>query len=148
MLNINRSSRSKHCAAKRSNLELCSWTNVGTDKAKFEKISISRAILLGFLRFLVRAIRCKANKGNRWREERPSGSCAVKMLSDLLHCCSARCLAQHVAAARARVFERSESAYALKISTCKLGTDLAKLTREGGNLEFSCHSARFLAFTG
>ena len=56
---------------------------MGTDKAKFEKISISRAIRLGFLRSLVSAIRCEANKSNMRREERPIGSHVVKMLRDL-----------------------------------------------------------------
>ena len=42
-------------------------------KAKIEKISISRAILLEFLRSLVSTIRCEANKINLLREERPIG---------------------------------------------------------------------------
>ena len=66
---------------KTRNLELCFGTNVRTNQAKIEKISISREILLGFLRSLVSAIRC-ANKINRRREERPIGSCSVKMLRD------------------------------------------------------------------
>ena len=65
------------------NLELCFWTNVGTNQAKIEKISISLAILLGFLRSLVSPIRCEGNKINRRREEGPIGSRAVKMLRDL-----------------------------------------------------------------
>ena len=64
-------------------IESCFGTNVGTDQAKFEKISISRAIWLGFLRSLVSAIRCEANESNRRREERPIGSRAIKMLRDL-----------------------------------------------------------------
>ena len=52
---------------KTRNLELCFGTNVGTNQAKIEKISISRAIRFGFLRSLVSAIRYKANKIN-WRE--------------------------------------------------------------------------------
>ena len=46
---------------KTQNLELCFGTNVGTNQAKIEKISISRAIRLEFLRSLVSAIRCEAN---------------------------------------------------------------------------------------
>ena len=61
--------------------ELCFGTN--QLEAKIEKISISRAIRLQFLRFLVSAIRCEVNKINRWREERPIGSRTVKMLRDL-----------------------------------------------------------------
>ena len=85
---------------KTQNLELCFGTNVGTNQAKIEKISISRAIQLGFLRSLVSAIRCEANEINRRREERPIGSRAVKMLRDLLR--RARGLAHHVAAANTR----------------------------------------------
>ena len=86
-------------------LELCFGTNVGTNQAKIEKISISRAIQLGFLRSLVSAIRCEANKINRRREERPIGSRAVKMLRDLRR--RARGLAHHVAAANARAEVRA-----------------------------------------
>ena len=53
-------------------------------------------ILLELLHSLVSAIRFEANKVNRLREERPSGSCTIQMLTDLL--LHARCLAQHVAA--------------------------------------------------
>ena len=84
---------------KTQNLELCFGTNVGTNQAKIEKISISRAIWLGFLRSLVSAIRCEANKINLRREERLIGSRAVKMLRDLRR--RARGLAHHVAAANA-----------------------------------------------
>ena len=87
------------------NLELCFGTNVGTNQAKIEKISISRAIRLEFLRSLVSAIRCEANKINRRREERPIGSRAVKMLRDLRR--RARGLARHVAAANARAEVRA-----------------------------------------
>ena len=96
---------------KTQNLELCFGTNVGTNQAKIEKISISRAIRLEFLRSLVSAIRCEANKINRRREERPIGSRAVKMLRDLL--LRSRGLAHHDRSCgggeRAR---RSESTYA------------------------------------
>ena len=85
---------------KTQNLELCFGTNVGTNQAKIEKISISRAIWLGFLRSLVSAMKFEANKSNLRREERPIGSRAVKMLRDLQW--RWRCLAQHVAAAKAR----------------------------------------------
>ena len=51
------------------NLEECFGTNVGTNQAKIEKISISRAIWLGFLRSLVSTIKCEANKSNLLREE-------------------------------------------------------------------------------
>ena len=90
---------------KTRNLKLCFGTNVGTNQAKIEKISISRAILLEFLRSLVSAIRCEANKINRRREERPIGSRAVKMLRDLRR--RARGLARHVAAANARAEVRA-----------------------------------------
>ena len=43
-------------------LELCFGTNVGTNQAKIEKISIPRAIRFKFLRSPVSAIRCEANK--------------------------------------------------------------------------------------
>ena len=65
------------------NLELCFGTNVGTHPAKIEKISISRAIRLGFLRSLASAIQCEAKKINWRREEGPIGSRAVKMLREL-----------------------------------------------------------------
>ena len=68
---------------KTQNLELCFRTNVWINRAKIEKILISRAMLLGFLRSLLSAMRCEANKINRWREEGPIGSPAVKMLRDL-----------------------------------------------------------------
>ena len=82
------------------NLELCFGTNVGTNQAKIEKLSISRAIRIGFLCSLISAIRCEANKNNRRRVERLIGSRAVKMLSDLRR--RARGPARHVAAANAR----------------------------------------------
>ena len=85
---------------KARNLDLCFGTDVGTNQAKIEKISISRAIRLEFLRSLVSAIRCEANKINRRREERPIGSRAVKMLRDLRR--RARGPARHVAATNAR----------------------------------------------
>ena len=90
---------------KARNLELCFGADMGTNQAKIEKISISRAILLGFLRYLVSAMRFEANKSNRWREERPIGSRAVKMLRDLRR--RARGLAHHVAAANARAEVRA-----------------------------------------
>ena len=78
---------------------------MGTNQAKIEKISISRAIWLGFLRSLVSAIRCKANKSNWRREERLIGSRAVKMLRGLLRGASGP--AQHVAAANAHAEVRA-----------------------------------------
>ena len=45
-INVNQSSLSTDFGWKTRNLELCSGTNVGTNQAKFEKNSISRAILL------------------------------------------------------------------------------------------------------
>ena len=77
----------------------------GDQLSKIEKISISRAIRLGFLRSPVSAIRYEANKSNRRREERPIESRAVKVLSDLL--LRARGLAQHVPAANARAEVRA-----------------------------------------
>ena len=73
-------------------------TNVGTNQAKIEKISISGAIRLGFLRSLVSAILYEAIRSNRWREER------LKMLRGGLRDLRrrARGLAHHVAAANAR----------------------------------------------
>ena len=90
---------------KTQNLKLCFGTNVGTNQAKNEKMSISRAIQLRFLCSLVSTIRCKANKINQQREERPIGSRAVKMLRDLRQ----RALgpARHVAAANARTEVRA-----------------------------------------
>ena len=90
---------------KTQNLELCFGANVGTNQANIEKISISRAILLGFLRSPVSAIQCKANKSNQRREERLIGSRAVKMLKDLRR--RVRGLARHVAAANARAEVRA-----------------------------------------
>ena len=90
---------------KTQSLELCIGTNVGTNQAKIEKISISRAIWLEFLRSLVRAIRCEANKINLLHEERPIGLRSVKMLRDLL--LPARGPARHVAVANARAKVRA-----------------------------------------
>ena len=90
---------------KSRNLELCFRTNVGTNQTKIEKISISQAIWLEFLRSLVSAIRYEANKINWRREERPIGSRAVKMLRDLRQ--RARGPARHVAAANARAEVRA-----------------------------------------
>ena len=92
---------------KARNLELCLGTSVGTHPAKKEKISISRAIQLGFLRSLASAIQCEANKINRRREEGPIGSRAVKMLRDLLR--RARGPARHVAPANARAEVRART---------------------------------------
>ena len=89
---------------KTQNLELCFGTNVGTDQSKIEIISISRAILLGFVRSLLSAIRCQANKINQRREEGPIGSRTVKMLRT---CSGARGPARHVAAANARAEVRA-----------------------------------------
>ena len=72
-------------------------TTVGTNQDKIEK---SR-----FLCSVVSAIRCEANEINLWREERPIGSRAVKMLRDLRR--RARGLARHVAAANARAEVRA-----------------------------------------
>ena len=90
---------------KNQNLELCFGTNVGTNQAKIEKISISRAIRFGFLRSPVSAIRCEANKNNRRRVDRPIGLRAVKMLGVLRR--RARGPARHVAAANARAEVRA-----------------------------------------
>jgi len=86
-------------------LELCFGTNVGTNQAKIEKISIPRAILFGFLRSPVSTIRCEANKNDRRRVEIPIGSRAVKMSRDLRR--RARGPARHVAAANARAEVRA-----------------------------------------
>ena len=87
------------------NLKLCFGTSMGTNQAKIEKISISRAIWLEFLRSLVSAIRCEANKINLLRVERPICSRAVKMLRDLRR--RARGPARHVEAANARAKVRA-----------------------------------------
>ena len=128
---------------KTQNRELCFGTNVGTNQAKIdsEKISISRAIQLGFLRSLVSTIRCEAYKINRRREERLIGLRAVKMLRDLL--LRARSCAACGDGERAR---RSENTYAQQVdimsrivahnrlrdgslenATCARGTNRAKL---------------------
>ena len=78
---------------------------MGTNQAKIEKISTSRAIRFGFLRSLVSTIRCEANKINWRREEIPIGSRAVKMLRDLQR--RARGPAQHIVAANARAEVRA-----------------------------------------
>ena len=91
-INVVRSSWSTNCAAESSKpLVMLSslGPTLGTKKAKFEKISIFRAIQLWFLRSLVSTIWCEANKSNLRREERPIGSHAVKMLRDLLLLCLA-----------------------------------------------------------
>ena len=131
---------------KTRNLKLCFGTNVGTNQAKIEKILISRAIQLGFLRSLVSAIRSEANKSNRRREERPVCSSCQNVEGP------AAALARSRAACgggeRAR---RSESTYAqlidmmsrmvahnrlrdgsLENATCALGTDRAKLNESMG----------------
>ena len=78
---------------------MLSWSKnaILTCIAKIEKISISQANWLDFLRSLVSAIRYEANKIIRLREERPIGSRALKMLRDLQR--RSHCLAYHVAAA-------------------------------------------------
>ena len=58
---------------KAQNLDLCFGTYVRTKQAKIEKIWISLAIWLEYLRSLVSAIWCDANKINQLREERPIG---------------------------------------------------------------------------
>ena len=81
---------------------------VGTHPAQIEKILISRAIRLGFLRSLASAIQCaygEANKINWRREEDPIGERAVKMLRDLL--LRARSPALHVAPANAHAEVRA-----------------------------------------
>ena len=98
---------------KTQNLDLCFGTKVGTNQAKIEKISISRAILLEFLHSPVSTIRCEANKINRQREVRPIGSRAVKILRDLRR--GARGPARHVAAASrgAVLFEAEQTPFPL-----------------------------------
>ena len=76
-----------------------------TLRKKIEKILISRAIRLGFLRSLASAIQCEANKINWRREEGPIGARAVKMLRDLL--LRARSPALHVAPANAHAEVRA-----------------------------------------
>ena len=144
------------------NLDLCFGTNVGTNQAKIEKISISRPIRLEFLRSLVSAIRCEANKINQRREERPIGSRAVRMLRDLRR--RARGPAQHVAATNARAEVRGRIhnwSIWCQGSSRTIGCVMAhskmrpargeptaqKPTRAGRNLDCSVDSARFLAFT-
>ena len=103
--------RNRLCCGKleTSSYALGPVTSVGTDQAKFEKNLIYRAIWLGFLCSLVSAMRSKANKSIRQREERPIGSCAIKMLRDLLRL--AHSLAQHVAVAKARTKVRAPGEY-------------------------------------
>ena len=147
---------------KAGNLDLFFGTYVGTNQTKIEKISISRAILLEFLRSLVSAIRCEANKINQRREERPIGSRAVKMLRDLRRraCGPAR----HVAAANVHTEVRAHIhnwSIWCQGSSRTIGCVMAhskmwpargepteqKPTCAGGNLDYSVDSARFLAFT-
>ena len=136
---------------KTRNLELCFGTYVGTNQEKFEKISICRAILFGFLRSLVCAIRCEANKSKRRREERPIGS--RKMLRDLRR--RARDLAQHVAVANAHAKVRARmhnwsiwcQGSSHTIGCAMAHSDRANSTRRGGYLDHSSgDSAQFLAF--
>ena len=146
---------------KTRNLELCFGTNVGTKLAKIqvEKISICRAILLGFLRSLVSAIQYEANKSSRRREEKPIGSHAFKILRDLWR--HARGLAQHVAAANACAEVRARMHNWLiwcqgssRIISCVMARSNMRLargeqnsTRGGGNLDNSVDSAQILVFT-
>ena len=71
--NVYRSSWSTDCAAENSRPRVVFWNQRGDQPSKIpvEKFSISRATVLGFLRFLVSAIWCEANKSNRRRKERP-----------------------------------------------------------------------------
>ena len=147
---------------KTRNLMLCFGISVETNQAKFEKNSIYRAIRLGFLCSLVSAIRSKANKSIRRREERPNGSRAVKMLRDLLR--RAHGLAQHVAAANAHTEVRAcmhNWSIWCQRSSRTIGCVMARSnmrharggpteqtsTLGGGNLDRSVDSAWFLAFT-
>ena len=68
---------------RRPQIWTCFWAKRGDQLSKIEKISISRAIRLEFLRSLDSAIRYEAHKITRLREERPIGSRAIKMLRDL-----------------------------------------------------------------
>ena len=90
---------------KTQHLEFCFWTK--TNQAKIEKILISQAILLEFLRSLVSAIWCEANKINLLLVERPIGSRAIKMSSDLL--LRARGPALHAGAANAHLSESTQA---------------------------------------
>ena len=81
------------------------WDQRGTNQAKIEKILISRAIWLGFLRSLVSTIRCEANKSNVLSEERIIGLLSVKILRDLQR--RSRDLPQHLPAANARAEVRA-----------------------------------------
>ena len=147
---------------KTRNLKLCFGTNVGTNQAKIEKISISRAILFEFLRSLVSTIWFEANEINRLREERPIGSRAVKMFRDLL--LRARSLAQLVAAANACAKVRARMHNWLiwcqgllltigcvmthsKVQPARWEPTEHNSNSWGGNLDSSVDSARFLTFT-
>ena len=105
--NVNRSSCSTDCAAEDSKPRVMLQDQLGDHPlaSKIEKISISRAIRLRFLRSPVSAIQCKAIKSNRRREEGLIGSRALKMLRDLRW--RARGLAHHAAAANARAEVRA-----------------------------------------
>ena len=74
---------------------VCFGTIVGTNQDKIEK---SR-----FLRSVVSAIQCETNEINRWREERPMGSRAVKMLRDLQRRARSLAAANARAEVRARI---------------------------------------------
>ena len=151
---------------KTQNLELCFETNVGSltgaNQAKIEKISIYRAIWLGFLCSQVSAIRCESKKSNWRREERLVDSRTVKMLRDL------RLRAwglEHpfaVENARAEVRARMHNGSLwCQGSSCPKGCVMARLktrpahkepteqnsTCGGGTHDCSVDSALFLAFT-
>ena len=110
-------------------------------KPPSKNFSISRAILLGFLRSLARAIQYEANKINRRREDWPIGSRAVNMLRDLRR--RVRGPARHVAPANMRAEVRARSEHvcttgqydvnnrlrdgSLENATCARGTNRAKI---------------------
>ena len=130
---------------KTRNLNLCLWTNVETNQAKIEKISISQVIQLGFLRFLVSAIRCEGNKSNLQSDENPLGLRAVKMLRGLQR--RARGLVQHAAEGNMRakvrvrmhnwsifpclVFSKSMAWKKFALHRMQLGTLLLKIEFTG-----------------
>ena len=149
---------------KTRNLESCFGTNVGTNQAKIEKLSISRAIRLEFLHSQVSTIRCEASKSNRRREERLLGSPPSKCW---VTCCCARAVSRsmcHVAAANARAevrasmhnwsiwCQRSSRTLGCVIAHSKTRPARGEPTaqnsmRGGGIVDSSVDSARFLAFT-
>ena len=150
---------------KARNLELCFRTNVGTNQARIEKISISWAILLWCLCSLVSAMRCKAIRSNGGAKRDPLAHAPSKYWGTcggtraVSRCWVARLAA--AANARAEVRARMHNwsvrcqgsshtigcAMAHSKTRPARGEPTEQISMSGGEiLDSSVESARFLAF--